>query len=379
MGQEPSTTSYTGSRQGRRRGPSVGAVAEFLEYLSPSALSSPDVPWGLQIGDPGVTVRTAVVAPMATFNAVSTAAARPGSLLITAAPLLTQPLPTIRWDDPVGERIAHLIERRVNLYALPTSIAAAPGGLDDSLAESLGLAGTSMLRATAYETLYKIAVYTPVDAADAVMHAAAEAGAGHIGKYSHCSFQVRGTGTFLPREGAQPAIGSVGQLERVEELRIEMVVQQRELEGVIAAVLHAHPYEEVAYDVYALKNPGTPYGRGRVGDLPLQVSLDTVLSQVQDALPSSAIRCSHRTHMPVGRLAVVSGACDDLIAAASSAGAGALVVGLATPKDWMIAENSATVLIEVGYAASVVPGLQRLCTQIRKTFGPEGMEVICCT
>jgi len=171
----------------------------------------------------------------------------------------------------------------------------------------------------------------------------------------------------------------VGKLEHVEEMRVEMVVQQRELQGVLAAMLHAHPYEEVAYDVIALKNPGTPYGRGRVGDLPLQVSLDTVLSQVQDALPGCSIRCSHRTQLPIPRLAVASGGSDELIGAAAAALAGALVTGQATPRDWMVAENSATVLIEVGYAASVTPGLQRLCTQLRKTFGPDGLDVICDT
>lgn len=367
------------TRRRRPRAPSVASITEFLEYLSPAGLSSPDEPYGLQIGDPAAAVKTAIVAPMVTFDAVSTAAARAGSLLITAAPLITRPMQSIRRDDPVGERVAHLLERRVSLYVLPNSVAAAPGGLDDSLAARLGLAATTVLRQTAYEDLLKIAVYTPHDAADTVMRAAAEAGAGRIGQYSHCSFQTSGTGTFLPCEGARPTTGRVGELERVSEVRLEMVVQQRELQGVIAAILHVHPYEEVAYDVIALRNPGTPYGRGRIGDLPLNVSLDTVLSQVQDALPGAAVRCSHRSQLPISRLAAVSGMCDGLIASAARSLAGAIVTGSASPEDWMIAGNSATVLIEVGYAASVSPGLQRLTTQLRKTFADEGVEVICAT
>lgn len=366
-------------RPSRRTAPSVAAVAEFLEYLSPARLSSPEEPSGLQLGDRSAPVRTAIVAAMPTFTAVATAAARPGSLLVTAAPLIAEPLTTVLRDDPVGERIAHLIERRVSLYVLPNSFAAAPGGFDDSMAERLGLAGTTVLRPTAYEKLFKVAVYTPPNAVEAVMQAAAEAGAGHIGNYSHCSFQVSGTGTFLPHEGARPAIGSVGQLERTPEVRLEMVTQERELRDVIAAILDAHPYEEVAYDVYALDNPGTPYGRGRVADLPLDVSLETILHQIQDAFPGSSIRCSHRTQLAISRVAVVSGTSGDLVAAASAVRVGAFVTGHATPRDWMIAENTAMVLVEVGYASSVAPGLQRLCTQIRKTFGPEGVEVICCT
>ncbi len=372
---EPGTQ---GERRHRRaRGASVASVIEFLEYLSPATLSSPDEPYGLQVGDPSQTVQTLVVSPMVTFNAASTAGAHPRAMLVTAAPLITRPMVAVRRDEPVGERVAHLLERKVSLYALPNSLAAVPGGFDDSLAMQLGLAATTVLRQTAYEQLLKVAVHTPPEAAEAVLAAAADAGAGCIGKYSHCSFQIPGTGTFLATEGARPTIGSVGALERTPELRIEMVVHQRELQGVIAAILHVHPYEEVAYDVYALRNPGTPYGRGRIGDLPLNVSLDTVLSQVHDALPGASVRCSHRSQIPISRLAVASGMCDGLISNASRSVAGALVTGSASPEDWVTAANSATVLIEVGYAASVAPGLQRLCTQLKKTFAPEGVEVIC--
>jgi hypothetical protein len=315
---------------------------------------------------------------MATFDAVSTAAAHRHAMLITAAPLITSPMTAIRRDEPIGDRVAHLVERRVALYVLPNSFAAAPGGFDDSLAERLGLAATSVLRPTAYEQLLKIAVPTPEDAVDSVMRAAAEAGAGHIGNYSHCSFQILGTGTFLPCEGAQPAIGNVGTLERVPEVRLEMIVQQRELQGVIAAILDAHPYEEVAYDVYALRNPGTPYGRGRLGELPLNVSLNTVLAQVQDALGVKSIRCSHMPDYPISRLAAASGQCDGMVALAARAGAGALVVGGASLQDWMLAEDGTTVLIDVGYAASMGPGLQRLRTQLIKTFEPDGMQVLSC-
>src|SRR5207244_4435139 len=147
---------------------------------------------------------------------------------------------------------------------------------------------------------------------DRVLEAAAEAGAGNIGNYSHCSFQTRGVGTFYPRDGANPAIGAIGRMERVEEVRIEMLVPQRELQGVIAAILDAHPYEEVAYDVYVVKNPGTLYGRGRIGELPLKVSLDTVLAQVQDALGVESIRCSHRSEMAIASVAVASGRTDGL-------------------------------------------------------------------
>lgn len=363
-------------RRRRKRVVSVAEVSEFLEYLAPPSLSHPDDPHGLQVGAPASEVRSIVLAAMASFNALSAAAARKHSLLITAAPLLKRPLLSVRRDDPIGGALAYLLEHRINLYALPNSFKAAPGGFDDSLAERLGLAATSALLPTAYEQQYKMAVHTPLDAADKVMRAAAEAGAGRIGNYSHCSFRTRGLGTFLPLEGANPTSGEVGSLERVDEVRLEMVVPQREIQGVIAAVLDAHPYEEVAYDIYSVRNPGVLYGRGRIGELPLKVSLETVLAQVQDALEAVSLRCSHHADFPIGTLAVASGPGDGLVWQANRAGAGAFVTGGASPEDLMLAENSTTVLVDVGFTASVGPGLRRLRAQICDTFGADGLDVL---
>jgi hypothetical protein len=374
----PAKRIFPDDKPRRRRRRSLGAaeIIEFLEYLAPPSLAVPDEPFGLQVGAPSMEVRTVVIAPMASFDALAMAASRRNVLLIVALPLLTKPVMAIRRDDPIGGKLAYLLEHRVNFYVLANTFFSAPGGFDDSLAERLGLAATSAIIPTSYESLFKIAVYVPPNAADRVMNAAAEAGAGRIGNYTHCSFQTQGTGTFLPREGAKPTTGKVGNLERVGELRVEMVVPQRELQGVIAAILEAHPYEEVAYDVYMVKNPGVFYGRGRMGELPLKVSLETVLAQVQDALEINSIRLSHRPEFPIGNLATAAGVTDGLFSRANTAGAGAFVTGGASVQDLMLADNSTTVVIDVGFSASVRPGLQRLCVQLRNTFALDGVEII---
>lgn len=363
-------------RRRRRRLVSASEIIDFLEYLAPPSLSVPDHPYGLQVGSLSAEIKTVVVAPMASFNALSTAASRKQVMLLTAAPLVTEPLMQIRRDNPVGAKLSYLMEHRLNLYTLANSYAAAPGGFDDSLAEVLGLAATAPLKRTTYEPQFKIAVFTPPNAVNAVLSAAAEAGAGRMGNYNHCSFQSEGKGTFFPREGARPAVGAVGKLERVDEVRLEMLVSQRELKGVIAAILDAHPYEEVAYDVYAVKNPGVFYGRGRIGELPLQVSLDTVLAQVQDALDVESVRCSHRPDFPISSVAAASGISDGLFWLANRAGAGALITGGPTLQDLMLADNSTTVVIDIGYSASVAPGLRQLCNQLRNTFASDSLEIV---
>jgi len=98
----------------------------------------------------------------------------------------------------------------------------------------------------------KIVVFVPESHADIVRKAVGDVGAGKIGNYSHCSFSSKGMGRFLPLDGANPTIGSVGNWEMVDEEKIEFVCNKTDLEKVIAAMKKVHPYEEVAFDVYPL-------------------------------------------------------------------------------------------------------------------------------
>jgi hypothetical protein len=264
---------------------------------------------------------------------------------------------------------------------LPNTYAAAPGGFDDSLAERLGLAVNGLLVPTVAESQMKFIVFVPKEHLERVRKAAAEAGAGVIGTYTHSAFYVEGIGSFRPGSGSSPTVGKVGELEQMPEVRLEMLVPERELQGVIAAVLEAHPYEEVPYDIYPLRNPGVLYGRGRIGELPLEVSLDTVLAQVNDALgldSSNRARCSHRPGLPIPSLAVASGTGEgeSLLWAAHRQEAGALITGGTTVADLMMADTLGTVLIDVGFAPSVTPGLQRLVAQLRDTFQTDSLEVV---
>jgi hypothetical protein len=381
MSQKRPIISEEPARRRRRRTVTVSEVIDFLEYLAPPALESPNSPYGLQVGASANSVKTLIVTPLPTYSAISCAAVYKSALVIAAAPLITEPVHALRWDDPIGSKVAHLTQRQVSLYALSNAYAASPGGFDDSLAERLGLAPSGALVPTRAESQLKFVVCVPSKDLVRVRQAAAEAGAGVIGAYQHCSFSSLGVGTYLPQVGALPAVGAVGKLEEVEEARLEMLVPQRELQGVIAAVLEAHPYEEVAYDIYPLRNPGVVYGRGRIGELPLKVSLDTVLAQVNDALEldvDTRARCSHRPGLPIGSLAVASGTGEGerLLWAAHRQEAGAMVVGGVSITDLALADGGATVVIDVGFGPSVAPGLQRLVDQLRNTFDTDGVQVV---
>lgn len=376
-------THISGTKSGAKRTRTVriGEIVEFLEYLAPPTLAPSPAPFGLQVGSHQSEIRTVIVTPLPTLTALRRAATEKAGLLLCAAPLITAPLTSLCWDDPVGARVAQLVRQDLALYALSSAYAAAPAGFDACLAERLGLAASGALMTGQAEPLLKLVVFVPPTALERVRNAAGDAGAGAIGAYVHCAFETRGTGTFLPQEGANPAVGRVGRRESVDESRLEMVVPERELQGVIAAVLEAHPYEEVAYDVYPLRNPGIVHGRGRIGELPLQVSLDTVLAQTSDALGLEAVtsaRCTNRQDALIGTLAVASGTDreEGLLWAAHRQQAGALIVGGLAPTDAMLADSTRTTLIEVGFAPSVTPGLQRLAIQMEETFTADGLRTI---
>src|SRR5699024_12226338 len=135
------------------------------------------------------------------------------------------------------------------------------------LCDMLNVCETKPLIERMHESLYKLIVFVPQSHAEKVRDALSEGGAGHIGNYSHCTFQAEGQGTFKPLEGTDPFIGTKRNLEFVDEIKIESIVTKQNLSSTIHAMIKVHQYEEVAYDIYTLENKCTTYTLGRVGEL----------------------------------------------------------------------------------------------------------------
>ncbi len=162
-----------------------------------------------------------------------------------------------------------LIRTGRSLFTAHTNADSASPGVSDALAHAVGLTVDAVLDPVpGAADLDKWVIYVPRENSEAVRAAVFEAGAGHIGDYSHCSWSVAGTGQFLAHDGASPAIGSVGTVERVAEDRVEVVAPARARAEVLAAMRAAHPYEEPAFDIFALVPPPVGSGLGRIGRLP---------------------------------------------------------------------------------------------------------------
>lgn len=331
-------------------------VDKYL-FTAPPSLSGPRI----HIGSLDRRVNHILLTP----EVVSPPSGGP-DLVLCLQPILPETLSTLDESQPEVALACALIRQGVAVALLGSRFEAAKGGASDCLASAIGLQNPApllqqeVLPNTQHEALYKLVVFTPPEAVQNVINALASAGAGVIGNYSHCTFRSPGTGTFLPLEGAAPYIGEVGRLEQAKEFRLEVLVPAHALEDAVSAMLAAHPYEEVAYDIYLLANRGQPLGSGRIGSLPGEETLGNLASRL------NAKALHGREDQTVRRIAVVAGEAEREHIALAAREADCAVVGdVSRPAAYCAAAANLPV-VELGYRESVLPGLEAVARVLRR-------------
>ena len=302
----------------------VSDVLRHLHAWAPPGQKADFDRVGLQVGDPAAEVDRVLVALDLTPAVVDEAVETGAGLIVTHHPLLFKPAARVTADDPVGALVWRLARAGVSYAAVHTNLDAARGGVSFALAEQLGVREPEIL-APLDGVMRKVVVFAPETAADAIRQAMGMAGAGEIGDYAGCSFTSSGTGRFLPETGAHPSVGSVGEAEVVEEVRIEAVVPAWSVGAVRSAIAEAHPYEEPAVDVYPLEGAATRQGYGAIGRLEAAEPLSAFLARVRTALGAGALRYVGDDAMPVERVAVCGGSGLSFLPAALRARADAYV------------------------------------------------------
>ncbi len=305
--------------------PSIAQITDALEAWAPPGSAQDYDNVGLQVGDASRSVETGLLALDATPDVLEEAKSIDADLIITHHPLLFRPLDGVTADGYESTLALRLAEAGIGLYSIHTNLDAAPGGVSFALADRLGLTEVGFL--DGYEdTLYKLAVFVPEEAFDTVRQALADAGAGRIGDYEACAFAVEGTGFFKPGDDTDPHIGEAGgDVESARERKLEVEVARWNLRTVMAALQEAHPYEEVAYDLYPVQQKNSRAGLGALGQLDEPEPLSAFLDRVATQLDADSLRYAGADDATVERVAVCGGAGSDFIGTARAAGADAYV------------------------------------------------------
>ena len=298
----------------------VRDIQGLIESWAPGEIAWERDNVGLQCGDPQAEVQRILVALDVTEDVVAEAHRRKADVLITHHPLLFRPVKSIHPGTPTGRCLRALIAGKISLLSAHTNLDFTRGGTSFALAEALGLERVEFLHRP-YRTQKKIVTFVPASHVDAVATAMAEAGAGVIGNYERCSFRTSGTGTFQGNASSDPAVGRRGVLEEVPEVRLEMVVQQWDVDRVARALIGAHPYEEPAYDVLSSEAPITSFGMGVIGTLPRAMDPAAFLRTMKKVLGVASVRSTPFHTDKVRRVAACGGSGADLLGEAVRQGA----------------------------------------------------------
>ncbi|WP_240376616.1 Nif3-like dinuclear metal center hexameric protein [Bacillus piscicola] len=266
------------------------AIIQLFEEWAPRTFAMEGDKVGLMVGSLNKPVHRVMVALDVLEEVVDEAIEKRVDLIIAHHPLIFKPLRKIDTANGQGPIIEKCIKHDITVYAAHTNLDIAKGGVNDMMAEALGLENTKVLVPTKEITLKKVTAFVPDDHVSEVRQALGDAGAGYIGGYSHCTFASSGTGTFIPGAGTNPYLGKQGEMEFASEKRIETVVPETILNRVIRALEEAHPYEEPAYDVYPLDLEGERLGLGRIGQLSEPLPFNEFVNKVKDAFQVEHVR-----------------------------------------------------------------------------------------
>lgn len=336
--------------------PKVSDVLAAVHRIAPPRLAESWDNVGLHFGDPARPAGKILVALEVTREVLAETRRRSIGTLVTHHPLLFLPQKTMAESTTVGSLGSEIIRQGMAQIAAHTNFDSVANGTNGVLADLIGMraAGRTFLQpAPPSRRDVKFVVFVPEGHVDAMIEAVHRAGAGIIGDYSHCTFRSPGTGTYRPLEGANPWAGKVGELEHAGEFRLECVCPKGRLDRLITEARNAHPYEEMAFDVYPLESAERPAeGLGLVGELKKETTVEGLARVVRKAMGLRSIGVVGDGAAKVARVGVCTGAGGSIIRQWRPGTADLLVTGEMTHHDCAEAHHRGIPVLLVGHWAS---------------------------
>lgn len=328
----------------------INDVTALIEQLAPLSYQESYDNSGLLIGDPQAPLQGILVTLDVTPEIVDEACQKGLNLIVSHHPIIFSGLKKITGKNDVERVVIKAIKNDIAIYSAHTNLDSVIGGVNSKIGEKLGLTNLKFLKPLDGE-LIKLVVFVPTNEAEVVRGAMFKAGAGHIGNYDCCSYNLKGEGTFRAGEGAKPFVGELNELHYEPEVRIEVIVPKVALSKVIREMIAEHPYEEVAYDIYPLLNTCNKVGIGMIGELEEPLSEKDFLEKVKNDFRLKSIRHTPFLKKNIKKVAYCGGSGAFLINNAIASGADIFITGDVKYHQFFDAEGK-IVIADIGHFES---------------------------
>lgn len=328
----------------------IGEITAALEDFAPLRYQEDYDNCGLLTGSKSTEASGALLTLDCTEAIIDEAIQTGCNLIVAHHPVIFSGLKKINGSNYVERTIIKAIQNGIAIYACHTNLDNVKQGVNKKIAEKLGLENTSILLPKA-GILKKLVTFVPASHHAQVSQALFSGGAGHIGNYDSCSFTAGGTGTFRGNETTRPFTGKPNELSTEPEQRLETVFESWQEQRVLAALLSAHPYEEVAYDLYSLENRHMQVGSGMLGELRTGMEEGDFLNHVKTVFSAGCLKHTARTGKTIKKVAVCGGSGRFLLKNAIQSGADAYITSDFKYHEFFDAEDK-LLLIDTGHFES---------------------------
>lgn len=341
-------------------------IINFLESWAPISLQESYDNSGLLIGEKSQEITQALIALDVTESVIDEAIETKSNLIIAHHPFIFKGIKKIGNTHWIDRCIRKSIKHDIAIYAIHTNLDNVHTGVNKKIAEKLELKNLSILQPKK-ETLSKLTVFVPKEQGQSVLDAMFKAGAGNIGNYDHCSFQLEGTGTFRGNENSNPTIGKQGKEETVQETRLEVLVPSYRLNNVIASMKDAHPYEEVAHYINPLTNINQEVGAGMIGEMADDMTAKDFLIFLKEKMNLKMIRHTNLVNEKVKKVAVCGGSGSFLLDKAIAKKADIFITADFKYHDFFEANNE-IIIADIGHYESEVFTKELILDALTKNF-----------
>lgn len=341
-------------------------VIQYLETLAPLSYAEDFDNVGLLVGNPDTPLRGVLITLDTLETVVEEAIARDCNLIVSFHPIIFSGLKRLTGGNYVERTVIKAIEHHIAIYAIHTALDNSFWGVNARICDRLALSRREILLPQAH-TIEQLVTYVPQKDASALREQLFKAGAGNIGNYSKCSFNIEGTGTYMGNAQSNPTIGKPEEFHCEAETRISVIFPKHLRKNILQALFTHHPYEEVAYELYTLENSHQHIGLGMIGFLEEPMEEHAFLSYVKERMQTACIRHSAFLGKKIQKVAVLGGSGADAIGACLAAGCDAYITSDIKYHEFFKAEGR-LLLADIGHYESEQFTKLLLWEQLTKKF-----------